>query len=174
MIATGFWFWLESRRAEHAREGRLGGRLVEALATGSVTGIIVATLAFLIANRCLPEDANAWGLDRERLEMLAFYAVWLLTFGHAGLRERAAWREQCALVAPLAAIAVVLNWLTTGDYPWRAWGRGVVSVAAMDGVILLLGAVAALVARRWLARAALARPREHGLAGSVVPSSGEG
>ena len=174
MIATGFWVWLESRRAEHAREGWVGVRLVEALATGSVTGIIVATLAFFIANRCLPGDASARGLDRERLEMLTFYAVWLLTFAHAGIRERAAWREQCAVVAPLAVVAVALNWLTTGDYPWRAWARGVVSVPAMDGVILLLGAVAALVARRWLVRAAEARPRALGLAGGVLPSSGEG
>lgn len=174
MIATGFWFWLESRRAEHAREGRLGVRLVEALATGSVTGIIVATLAFFIANRCLPADAGAWGLGREQLEVLAFYAVWLLAFVHAGLRERAAWREQCAAVAPLAVTAVALNWLTTGDYPWRAWARGVVSVPVMDGVILSFAAVAALVARRWIVRAAEARPQALGLAGGVVPSSGEG
>ncbi|HWO13235.1 MAG TPA: PepSY-associated TM helix domain-containing protein [Polyangiaceae bacterium] len=170
MIATGLWFWLESRRAEHARRGWVGVRLVEALATGSVSGIIAATLAFFIANRCLPEAASAWGLGRQRLELVAFYGVWLGMFCHAGWRGRAAWGEQCAAIAGLSCGAVALNWITTGDHPLRALSRGATSVAAMDGVLLLLGVVCWLAARRWRVRVAAPEPALE-LARGVVPSS---
>jgi hypothetical protein len=148
MILTGFLFWLESRRAEHAREGRIGVRLVEALATGSVTGIILSTLAFFAANRCLPEGASLWGFSREKLEMLVFYAAWLATFGHAFFRVRAAWAEQCALIAGLALIVPPLNWVTTGDHPLRALSRGAYAVAGMDLVLLGFSGLAFVTARR--------------------------
>jgi uncharacterized iron-regulated membrane protein len=157
MIATGFLFWLESRRAEHAREGLRGVRVVEALATGSVTGIIGATLAFFVINRCLPLQAQWLGLERAELEVLGFYAVWLLTFGHAALRPRVAWSEQSALVGALAALAVALNWLTTGDHPLRAIQRGVFAVAGMDGLLVCLAALGFIAARR-LSRARATRP----------------
>jgi uncharacterized iron-regulated membrane protein len=156
MIATGFLFWLESRRAEHARRGWAGVRVVEALAMGSVTGIILATLAFFIANRVLPEAAALGGLGRAQLEVLVFYVVWLASFAHAAARRRAGWGEQALAIAAAALIAPLANWLGTGDHPLRAFARGVTVVAAMDLVLLSGAAVAALAARRLLARQALA------------------
>ncbi|CAG9933951.1 membrane protein of unknown function [Candidatus Nitrotoga arctica] len=44
MIATGLFFWLESRRVRHAKKGLAGVRVVEALTVGSVSGIMIATL----------------------------------------------------------------------------------------------------------------------------------
>lgn len=151
MIATGFLFWLTSRRAEHARQGWAGVRVVEALATGSVTGIILATLSFFIANRALPEGATLSGLDRKQVEVLVFYAVWLGTFAHAAWRRRAAWGEQALVVAILALLAPLANWLSTGDHPIRALGRGVIAVAGMDAMLLAAAGVAGLAARRLLA-----------------------
>jgi uncharacterized iron-regulated membrane protein len=151
MIATGFLFWLESRRAEHIRQGWVGARVVEALATGSVTGIILATLGFFVANRCLPGHAELWGAERKQLELLAFYAVWLLTFAHAAWRGRRSWGEQCALIAGLAPIVPALNWVTTGDHPLRALERGAFAVAGMD-LVLAATAVLAFIAARRLSR----------------------
>jgi uncharacterized iron-regulated membrane protein len=148
MIATGFLFWLESRRAEHARRGWAGVRVVEALATGSVSGIILSTLCFLAANRLLPREATAAGLSRAQLEMAVFYLVWLASFGHAGWRVRAAWADQCTLIAAVAALLPPLNWVTTGDHPVRALGRGAFAVAGVDLVLLAMAAVAGVTARR--------------------------
>jgi uncharacterized iron-regulated membrane protein len=157
MIATGFLFWLESRRAEHARRGWAGVRLVEALAMGSVSGIILATLAFFIANRALPGGAALGGLGRAQLEVLIFYAVWLGSFAHAAVRRRAGWGEQALAIAAAALIAPLANWLGTGDHPLRALARGAFAVAGMDGLMLSAAAVAALAARRLLARKGLSR-----------------
>jgi uncharacterized iron-regulated membrane protein len=159
MIATGFLFWLESRRAEHARQGWAGVRVVEALATGSITGIILSTLAFFVANRLLPDAPSFAGLARAELEMLAFYAVWLATFGHAAIRPRAAWGEQCALIAAVALLTPMLNWLTTGDQPARALARGAFGVAGMDLVLLVGAGVAFAAARRLLRGRALGLAR---------------
>jgi len=148
MIVTGFLFWLESRRSEHARQGLAGVRVVEALTIGSVTGIVVATLAFFVANRLLPAQASLWGMPREQLEMVAFYVSWLVTFAHAALRSRAAWAEQCWVIAGLAVTAVVLNAWTTGDHVLRALGRGAFGVAGMDLLLLVAAALAAAAARR--------------------------
>jgi hypothetical protein len=148
LIATGFLFWLEARRVQHARQGVAGVRVVEALTIGSVTGIVLATCAFFVANRALPAVVLPWGMPRERLELWVFYAVWLLGFGHAALRARRAWSEQCWGIAGLALAAVLLNWLTTGDHILRALGRGLPSVAGVDALLLGGALCAAAVAHR--------------------------
>ncbi|MET0411054.1 MAG: PepSY-associated TM helix domain-containing protein, partial [Polyangiaceae bacterium] len=148
LIATGLLFWLESRRKRHEREGRAGARVVEAMAVSAVPGIMVATLAFFIANRCLPAGASFAGEGRADLEMWAFYLVWLATFVDAGLRARAAWRDQAWAIAALAPAAVLANWLSTGDHPLRALERGVPAVAGMDALLVLTGGVALWTARR--------------------------
>lgn len=157
LIATGFLFWLESRRASHARKGLAGVRVVQALAVASVPGIIAATLAFFIANRLLPLDATLAGWDRAALEMGAFYLAWLATLGHAAWRAGAAWREQAWAVAVLAVLAVALNWATTGHHLVHTLAAGLHAVAGMDLLLLALGALSAFVAHR-LRRAASAAP----------------
>lgn len=154
MIATGFLFWLESRRAEHARRGWAGVRMVEALAIGSVSGIILATLAFFIANRVLPAGVAIGGLERAALELVVFYTAWLATFAHAAWRRGAAWGEQALAIGAAALLAPVANWLSTGDHPLRALARGSVGVAGMDILLLATAGVAALAARRLFARRA--------------------
>ena len=124
LIATGFIFWLESRRASHAKKGLAGVRVVEALTVGSVTGILVATAAYLVVNRLLPLGTRFAGQDRAALEVWVFYLVWLATFAHAAWRcahpatrpATRAWQEQCWAFAALCLMAVVLNALTTGDH----------------------------------------------------------
>ncbi|ATD59135.1 MAG: PepSY-associated TM helix domain-containing protein [Janthinobacterium svalbardensis] len=148
LIATGYLFWLEGRRARHARQGLHGVRVVEGLAIGSVTGIMLATLAFFVANRLLPLDAAMAGMPRASLEMAAFYAVWVAAFLHAWLRAGHAWREQAWLIAAMALLAVLLNWLTTGDHPLHALAMGQHAVAGMDLLLLATAVLAAASARR--------------------------
>lgn len=148
LIATGLLIWLESRRKQHAREGLAGVRVVEAIAVSAVPGIMVATLAFFIANRCLPAGASIASEGRADLEMWVFYIVWLGTFADAWLRARAAWRDQAWTIAALAPLAVLANWLSTGDHPLRALERGVPVVAGMDALLALTGGVAFWTARR--------------------------
>jgi uncharacterized iron-regulated membrane protein len=149
LIATGFLFWLESRRERHAQLGLRGVRFVEGLTAGSVGGIVAATLAFFVANRLLSSDAAAWGAERRELEIWTFYLVWLLTFVHAWTRPRVAWAEQCTAIAALAIGAVLLNGLTTGDYLWRSLAqRHLWPVAGMDLLLLCGAAVAVLTAFR--------------------------
>ena len=146
LIATGFLFWLESRRKRHAQLGFRGVRLVEGLTIGSVSGIVAATFTFFVVNRLLPPAASAGGLEHADLEVWAFYLVWLGSFVHAWSRPRAAWREQCIAIALLGLAAVVLNGVTSGDPLWRTrLEKRLWPVAGMD-VALLLGALLAGVA----------------------------
>ena len=50
-IATGFVFFVEKRKRQHALAGSQGARIVDALAVASVAGMVVATLSILVANR---------------------------------------------------------------------------------------------------------------------------
>jgi len=152
MIATGYIYWLESRRKRHAKLGLPGVRIVEGLTIGSVTGIVIATLAFFIANRLLPLGASFAGYERAALEVWAFYLVWIATFAHAWLRPGRAWREQCWAIAALALLAPVLNWITTGDHLLKTVLEGYWPVAGMD-LLLLTGAGVAVYAARKLSRA---------------------
>ena len=152
LIATGYLFWLESRRKKHAQLGLRGVRIVEGLAIGSVTGMLIATVAFFVVNRLLPLGASALGQDRPALEVWTFYLVWLASFAHAWARPQRAWMEQCWTLAALACAAVLLNWITTGDHLLRGLShRHLWPIAGMD-MLLLTGAAIATVAALRLSR----------------------
>ena len=151
-IATGFVFFVEKRKQAHARSGSQGSRVVDALAVTTVTGMVIATLAMLVANRCLPEGLTG----KDGLEKLVFWSAWGLALAHAFARgavvARAgvnpAWREQSRLIALLAVMAVVLNAITTGDHLVKTlilapyW-----PVAGVDLSLLALAGAALLAAR---------------------------
>ncbi|MFT8558822.1 MAG: PepSY-associated TM helix domain-containing protein [Acetobacter sp.] len=152
LIVTGFLFWMESRRKK--QEGQIGFRLVEGVASGSVTGIILATLAFFIGNRLLPSDAHLLGLERSALEVRVFYFVWFTAFLHGWLRPRQVWFGQSAAISLLAFAAVILNWITTGDFLLRTLShRYLWPVAGMDVVLLAGGVLALLIAMHLFRRA---------------------
>lgn len=148
MISTGFLFWLESRRASHAKKGLAGVRVVEALTIASVPGLIAATLVFFCANRLLPADAAFAGYERVSLEMWAFYLAWLAALLHAAIRAKAAWREQTWAVALLALLAVVLNWASTPQHLLHSLEHGLWSVAGVDIALLLVATLAVWIGRR--------------------------
>ncbi|MFC4257368.1 PepSY domain-containing protein [Altererythrobacter xixiisoli] len=144
LIATGMLFWVQSRQKRHRKQGRRSGRLVEAVAIGSTTGLLIATLAFLIANRLLPPDLTG----RASAEVWLFHAAWLLAVLHAALRGHSAWREQGWLIAMLCVAAVVLNAITTADNLPAALLRGLWHTAGVDLTLLASGAIAAGAASR--------------------------
>lgn len=161
-IATGFVFFVEKRKKQHAKQGIQGARLVDALAVATVTGMLVAAAGMLVANRLLPDSLPAGWPGRGDLERYSFWASWALALGHALWRSapvaqgrtNPAWREQCVAVAVLAVLAVALNWLTTGDHLLKTLGAGYWPVAGVDLFLLASAATAALVARKLRLRTA--------------------
>jgi uncharacterized iron-regulated membrane protein len=159
-IATGFIFFVEKRKRQHARQGSQGARIVDALAVATVTGMVLAALAILVANRLLPEGLPARG-DWERY---AFWGAWVLALLHAAVLSapvarglaNPAWREQCWAIAMLAPAAALLNWISTGDHLLRTLAAGYWPVAGVDLTLLAVSAVAILVARRLGVRSAAA------------------
>ena len=111
-IATGFIFFVEKRRQQHARAGSQGSRIVDAFAVATVTGMVIAALAMLAVNRLLPADMTGKG----DVEKWVFWGSWLLTFVHAAVRSapvaralhNPAWREQSFVIALLAVLLIVL------------------------------------------------------------------
>ena len=149
VIATGYFFWLETRRQRHARSGLGSVRVVEGLVVGSVTGIVIATFAFFVVNRILPPGVLILDQSRAALEIWTFYLVWLVTFAHAWVRPGRAWAEQCRGVAVLAVTAVLLNWITTGHPLWVTVShRSLWPIAGMDLLLLFSAATAGVAAYR--------------------------
>jgi uncharacterized iron-regulated membrane protein len=151
-IATGFLFFVTKRKAKHAAAGVPGARITEALAVTSVTGMLIATGALLLANRLLPIDLPGHAGWQETI----FWLSWVAALLHAGLRSgpsadkglSPAWREQLWLVSVLAAAAAVANWITTGDHILKTVGDGYWPIAGVDTVLLVAAAMAAYTARR--------------------------
>ena len=172
-IATGLIFFVEKRKKQHARLGGQGSRVVDALAVTTITGMLIATMSILIANRLLPEVLPAGWPPRGNLEIHAFWTGWALAMLHAFARSapvargkrNPAWREQCWAVAAMAVAAVLLNWITTGDTLLRTIGAGSWPVAGVD-LSLLATAIAAVFAARKLRRTE-AGTIEQGRAGPV-------
>lgn len=154
-IATGFIFFVEKRKRQHAQYQQTGLRWVDALAVTTVTGIVVASLSILVANRILPAQLP----DRGNWEEIVFWFTWLLTLVHGAWRSRLvstpiqqprlapAWREQCYTIVVLAVGAVLLNWITTGDHLFKTIADGYWPVAGLDLMLLTTAAVAAQAAR---------------------------
>ena len=163
-IATGFLFFVEKRKQQHAKTGSAGSRVVDALAVTTVTGMLVATMAMLVANRLLPESLA----DKGDWERTVFWSAWGLAMLHAFARGGAlararmnpAWREQCGLIAAGAVTAVVANAVTTGDHLGRTLAAGYWPVAGVDLSLLATAAVAILAAGR-LGRRAKAAAAGH-------------
>jgi hypothetical protein len=150
-IATGFLFFANKRRAQHARDGIGGARLVDALSVATVCGTLVAVLAILVATRLLPAELPG----RDGWQELSFWMAWLASGVHAFWRARGAtgglspaWREQAACIALLAFAAALLNWTLTEDHLFAALARGYWPVAGIDLALLTVSGVAFLAARR--------------------------
>ncbi|MDZ5461580.1 PepSY-associated TM helix domain-containing protein [Azohydromonas lata] len=155
-IATGFIFFVEKRKKQHARKGSQGSRVVDALAVTTVTGMLLAALGMLVANRLLADTLPAGWPPRGDLEQYLFWAGWALAMAHAFARSapvaqgriNPAWREQSWAVAAMALLAVGLNWVTTGDHLLKTLGEGYWPVAGVDLFLLTGAALAVLAARR--------------------------
>jgi uncharacterized iron-regulated membrane protein len=158
-IATGFVFFVEKRKRQHARQGVSGARWVDAFAVTTVTGMVIAALSMLVSNRLLPE-----GPQRGEWQEAVFWGAWIAAFLHAVWRTAPvrlarlapAWSEQSWTIAGLAALAVISNWLTTGDHLLRTISTGYWPVAGVDLMLLLTAVVASSAAWRLQRRGALA------------------
>jgi uncharacterized iron-regulated membrane protein len=151
-IATGFVFFVEKRKRQHALAGRWGSRVVDALAVATVTGMLIATLAMLVANRALPLELA----QRDDWQKNIFWGAWLLALVHAfwrtapvlQARRAPAWREQCWAIAALTLAAPLLNWVTTGDHLVKTLSVPYWPVAGMDLSLLAAAALAVWAARK--------------------------
>ncbi|KQQ32915.1 peptidase [Duganella sp. Leaf126] len=163
-IATGFLFFVEKRKRQHAKQGSSGARIVDALGVTTLTGMMIAALGILIANRLLPDVMPAGWPLRGDMEQYCFWGAWLLAMLHAFWRTAPvaegriapAWREQCLAIALLGVAAPVLNWVTTGDHLLRTIGDGYWPVAGVDLFMLAGAALAAWAARQLQLRQARA------------------
>jgi uncharacterized iron-regulated membrane protein len=157
-IATGFIFFTEKRKRQWAHHAPRSLRWVDALAVTAVTGMVLAVLGMLVANRVLPVDLPA----RAGWEERAFWCTWLCALLHAWVRSTAllrgavspAWREQCIGIAALAVLAVMLNWVTTGDHLWHTVTTGYWPVAGVDASLLAVAVIAFSAAVRLYSRGA--------------------
>lgn len=155
-IATGFIFFVEKRKRKHAEAGSQGSRVVDALAVTSVTGMVIAAIGMLVANRLLPADLSGKG----DWEQIAFWSFWVLAMLHAFVRSgpvaqarmNPAWREQCWVIAGLSVAAVLLNWATTGDHLVKTIFTDTYWAVAGVDLSLLAGAGVAACAARMLAQ----------------------
>lgn len=115
----------------------------------------------LVANRLLPEALPADWPPRGDLVRYVFWAGWVLALVHAFVRGvpvsrgqiNPAWREQCAAVAVLAFLAVLLNAFTTRDHLLKTLAALYWPVAGMDLCLLATAALAVVAVRKLGGRA---------------------
>jgi hypothetical protein len=75
----------------------------------------------------------------------------------AQARANPVWYEQCWAIAVMAVMAVLLNWITTGDHLPKTLAAGYWPVAGVD-LFLLTGALIAALTARWLGSRVQAEP----------------
>ncbi|RCL26421.1 PepSY domain-containing protein [Pseudomonas sp. AFG_SD02_1510_Pfu_092] len=149
MLASGLLYWLAKRRLQQpAREWGVMG--VTLLCSVLITGMPLASVAMLVANRWLPPGLPG----RADWEVQLFFAAWLLAGLHALWAigrcawARAPWASQCLAISVLSVLAVLANAWSTGDHPWRALEQGLWAVAGVDLALLACAVLAGSVAWR--------------------------
>lgn len=141
MIASGLVFWMQAR-IKKGRQDAASIRFVRAISVSAITGIMIASACFLIANRLIPKDIAFAEVHRHDLEIWTFFLIWLLTFGHAAVRGKLAWRDQSLAIAITTTLAVILNWITTGDHLVATAADTIWSVSMMDMIMLAASGLA--------------------------------
>ena len=169
MIATGMLFWMRAR----IRKGmeHMSVRVVRALTIGTTTGIMTASAMFFVANRMLTNEAAAFGLGRASLEVAAFFVVWVVTFVHAGIRGKRAWKDQCWAMASLCVLAVALNWATTGGHLVQSLSLGQWAVAGVDLMLIATASLAVIAALRLNAVQAIDPDMLHSAQKAALPGA---
>ncbi|KIC83571.1 MULTISPECIES: PepSY-associated TM helix domain-containing protein [Pseudomonas] len=156
MLASGLLYWLAKRRLQQPAADR-GAMAITLLCSALITGMPLATLAMLVANRCLPLTLSG----RADWEVRVFFAAWLLAGLHAlwmigrCAQARAPWAAQCLAISTLALLAVLSNAWSTGDHPWRALSQGLWAVAGVDLALLVSALLAGSLGWRLRQRAAI-------------------
>ncbi len=146
MIGSGLIFWMQARiRAKQAEPGTV--RVVRAMSIASITGVIMGSGAFLISNRLIPKEISM-DVHRHELEIWTFFAVWMACLLHSLIRDKRAWFEQSIAIATAGVLAVLLNWITTGDHLIAAISSGIPVIALMDLVLIGLSSLFAIAAYR--------------------------
>lgn len=149
MLASGLLYWIEKRRLR-LPDGRAGLHLMQVFAVSLITGLPLATLAMLAANRLLPEAFA----QRASWEVWLFFAAWLAAILHCCLViyrndvSYAPWRVQSALITALAMAMPMLNGLTTGNYLWSSLSQSQWAVAGVDAALLIVAILAGSAWRR--------------------------
>ncbi|MBP2638967.1 MAG: PepSY-associated region [Firmicutes bacterium] len=148
MIAAGLIFFTIKRRSRYARNSQMAQwmyRAIEALNITAITGIIIACIAYLWANRLLPFDIK----ERADAEITAFFSIWLIMLLHSFLRSPLrAWIEQLRIAAVLCIGLPVLNALTTNVGLLPAIARNDWMTASVDLTAASLGIILAITAWR--------------------------
>jgi uncharacterized iron-regulated membrane protein len=156
MIATGTLLFAVKRQKKSLMEFGAGTalvyRCVDVLNIAAIIGTCLACVGYFYANRLIPADLAG----RTRLEISAFFYVWLASLLHAALRPAGkAWIEQLAATAALCLALPLLNWLSTGQqlgfYLLQGdWQRASVELTALGFGLLFL-----LILRRLTTRTAM-------------------
>ena len=113
----------------------------------TVTGMVIAAIAMLIANRFIPAATEGKG----EIEKIVFWSVWALPFLHA------AWRSAPValgkVIPPeraddanclLGVVAVIANWISTGDHLIKTiftdpyWAVAGVDLSLLAGSLIAL------------------------------------
>lgn len=160
MISTGLFFWLNARRSKAARSEQKHVVWMDAITIAAVSGLMVATLGFMLANQWLPAQARIMDIARDQCEIYVFYLVWMASLLHAiSLTTRQqdkaylrAWWQQLAVISGLCIAAVLSNWFNTGHHLYVTLTRPLQAVAGVDMVLL---------ACAWMAWDASRRLRAH-------------
>ena len=170
MLASGAILFMVKRRQRSLHE--FGARtpqvyrVIEVLNIGTIAGLSLACIAFFWANRLIPLGITA----REEWEIVAFFAVWLLSFGHAARRPPGrAWVEQLLATALLCLALPLLNWLVIGEQFVSYLQQGDGERAGVELVAIAIGLLCLWTAQRvWRKSQVTQRPRRQAATASAV------
>jgi len=111
MIATGLILFERRYNGSGETLSFSSRKIVQTLNTATICGLLLASIAYLWANRLIPEDFSG----RQEIEVRCFGVVWLGSALYALFRESdRAWVEELYLAAILCLTLPLLNFVTTG------------------------------------------------------------
>ena len=136
MVATGLILWVNKRQNQSKKLDKIPRniRTIQILNVGTITGLGIACVGFLWANRLLPVDL----MQRATWEINIFLLFWLACFIHPIFRNhKQAWLDQLLALALLCIGLVFYNVFFSAYHLFNSMQAGQWIVFSFDCTLLI-------------------------------------
>ncbi|WP_085297127.1 PepSY-associated TM helix domain-containing protein [Cognaticolwellia mytili] len=135
LIASGLILWL-TKRLEKVKNIHRGHALVERLNVSVLVGLPLAIMAYFYANRLIPAQTE----DRDILELVAFFSIWLTVIAYSNIGETRGKYQPLLLILAIGFFALpIADFLIDSRFIMQALSHANINYLSVNLIFITTG-----------------------------------